>query len=68
MERNVKITIVGGVIFIIGLFLISIEATTGGLFGYGLLGESYRPYLIPGIIVTIIGILIIAYGLLTRKS
>lgn len=68
MERNAKITIVGGVIFIIGLFLISIEATTGGPFGYGVLGESYRPYLIPGITITIIGIIVIVYGLLTKKS
>ena len=68
MERSLKITIVGGVVFIIGLFLISIEAVTGGLFGYGVLGESYRPYLIPGIVITAIGVAIIAYGLLTRKT
>jgi hypothetical protein len=68
MERSMKITIVGGVVLIIGLFLISIEAVTGGLFGSEFLGESYRPYLIPGIILTAVGVVIIAYGLLTKKT
>jgi hypothetical protein len=68
MERSVKITIVGGIVFIIGLFLIGITAVTAGPFGFGILGETYRPYLTPGIIITAIGIVIIAYGLLTRKT
>ena len=59
--KGIKVQILGVAILIIGLFLMTIQELD--IFREGF---YFRPYMIPAIILIIIGIVIIVYGILRK--